>query len=50
MSLAGRGLANMDTSHGPWGSLGDMAMLTQRGNSLLTDVDPMRVGRPIFLT
>lgn len=40
---AGRGLANMDIGQGPWGSLGDMTSLSNRGGSLLTDLDPARV-------
>ena len=42
-ALAGRGLANMDIGQGPWGSMGDMTSLGNRGNSLLTDLDPARV-------
>ena len=34
---------NMDMGHGPWGSLGDMTSLSNRGGSLLTDLDPARV-------
>ena len=33
----------MDIGPGTWGSLGDMTTLGQRGNSLLTDLDPARV-------
>ena len=40
---AGRGLANMDMGQGTWGSLGDMTSLSNRGGSLLTDLDPARV-------
>ena len=34
---------NVDMGHGPWGSLGDMTSLSNRGGSLLTDLDPARV-------
>ena len=42
-AAAGQGMANMDIGPGTWGSLGDMTTLGQRGNSLLTDLDPARV-------